>query len=240
MRSGEWPKLENLVLVACHAVYAADDFARPSDDASWSLQEFQRGEPPFYLEHVRRGVELAAEDEGALLVFSGGQTRADAGPRSEAGGYRLLANHFGWWGTRVRQRATTEEFARDSFENLLFGLCRFFELTGRAPRLVTVVGWSFKRERFGLHREAVRFPAARFSYEGMNDPADLRAAQESEAKNALEPFRQDPYGAHPPLAAKREARNPFRRSPPYETSCPALAPLLRHRGPRLYGGPLPW
>ena len=240
MRSDDRSKLLNLVVVAGHAVYSADDFERPLDDASWSLQEFQRGEPPFYVEHIRRGVELAAKDEAALLVFSGGQTRASAGPRSEADGYLRLAQHFGWWGATVHARATVEEFARDSFENLLFGVCRFFELTGRAPRLVTVVGWSFKRERFGLHREALRFPAARFRYEGVNDPLDLRAALEAEEANALAPFRRDPYGALPPLAAKREARNPFRRRPPYEETCAPLAPLLRHRGPQLFEGPLLW
>ena len=64
----------------------------------------------------------------ALLVFSGGQTRREAGPRSEADGYLALARAFGWWGwVEVAERATDEAFARDSFENLLFGLCRFKE-----------------------------------------------------------------------------------------------------------------
>lgn len=235
------PAPENLVLVACHAVYKAQDFARPADDAGWSLQDFQKGEPRFYIEHIRRGVGLASEDEAALLVFSGGQTRADAGPVSEARGYLRLAEHFAWWGeTAVAARAAAEEYARDSFENLLFGLCRFYECARRAPRLVTVVGWAFKRARFDLHREALRFPAARFRFVGAGDPVDAEAARRSELNNALEPFRRDPYGTHAPLAAKREARDPFTRRPPYEETCPPLAPLLRHRGPRLYEGPVPW
>lgn len=38
----------------------------------------------------------------------------------------------------VRSRALTEEHARDSFENLLFSVCRFRELTGSYPHNITV------------------------------------------------------------------------------------------------------
>lgn len=38
----------------------------------------------------------------------------------------------------VRGRALTEEHARDSFENLLFSICRFRELTGHYPVNITV------------------------------------------------------------------------------------------------------
>ncbi len=41
----------------------------------------------------------------------------------------------------VRGRAFTEDRARDSLENLLFGLCRFYELTGRYPDFVVVRCW---------------------------------------------------------------------------------------------------
>ena len=38
----------------------------------------------------------------------------------------------------VRWRSLTEEHARDSFENLLFSVCRFRELTGTYPLNITV------------------------------------------------------------------------------------------------------
>jgi hypothetical protein len=38
----------------------------------------------------------------------------------------------------LKARALTEEHARDSFENLLFSICRFFELTGHFPHNITV------------------------------------------------------------------------------------------------------
>src|SRR5262245_13363786 len=130
--------LENLILVAGHAVYIAQDYTRLTDDSSWFLQPFQKGEPPFYMAHIQRGVELANADRKALLVFSGGQTREEAGPRSEAQSYWLIADYLQWFSqTAVRCRAVTEEFARDSFENLLFSICRFFEMVGAWPKSVS-------------------------------------------------------------------------------------------------------
>lgn len=60
-----------------------------------------------------------------------------------------------------------QEHARDSFENLLFGLCRFHELTGAYPAHVTVVSYSLKKRRFvDLHRAALRWPANLFHFIG--------------------------------------------------------------------------
>lgn len=248
-----WEKLENLVLVAGHAVYVADSFEYPANDSSWFLQEFQKGEPPFYIEHTYHGVKLTEEDRKSLLVFSGGQTRYEAGPKSEAQSYWVIADHFNWWWkTNVKLRATTEEFARDSFENLLFGICRFYECVRRYPECITVVSWAFKEERFELHRKAIRFPKSRFIFKGVNNPVDLAGAMKGEQKNAIGPFTRDPYGTEEApknrdpkektvcLGDKRKERNPFNRQHPYEVSCPGLADLLRHSGSGYYDGDLPW
>lgn len=70
-----------------------------------------------------------------------------------------------------------QEHARDSFENLLFSLCRFFELTGHFPDDLLVIGYEFKHERFSdLHRAALRWPDQRFSFVGT--PALTAGAQE--------------------------------------------------------------
>jgi len=213
-----WEGLSNLVIVACHAVYTAQDFFAPESDASWALQEYQKGEPPAYIQHIEAGVQRAFEDPSTLLIFSGGQTRVDAGPKSEAQGYWMLAENARWWNLPVKHRVSTEEFARDSFENLLFGICRFFECVQEYPDRVTVVSWAFKAERFDLHREAIHLPVAKFEFVGVNNPDDLQAALEGERRYGVHPFLSDPYGAGPPsgfsglsvvnLAAKRIARNP--------------------------------
>jgi hypothetical protein len=226
------------VIVAGHAVLR--HFADPTADDNWVLLDFQHGEGGCYVEHVQRGVERTAADPQALLIFSGGQSRVDAGPLSEAYSYYWIAQHYGWFGhPGVAARTLTEEFARDSFENLLFGLCRCKEWTGAYPERVTFVGWRFKQQRFELHREAIRWPLARYEYDGANDPPQRGQAETAEAQTHAG-YLADPYSSGDVYRAKRESRNPFRRQPGYATSCPELAGLFAHPGPGRYRGPLPW
>ncbi len=92
--------------------------------------------------------QLALQDHSALLVFSGGQTRPDNPPATEGQSYHALALVAGLIPPAPSfQRATTEDFALDSFENVLFSLARFREVTGRWPAKVTVVGFEMKRAR---------------------------------------------------------------------------------------------
>ncbi|MBY0373101.1 MAG: YdcF family protein [Bryobacteraceae bacterium] len=228
----------NAILVAGHAIVR--DWTRLEEDEGWFLLDFQRGEVGKYIEHARHGVELAAADPEALLIYTGGQSREAAGPRSEAHSYYGIADHHGWWGcSQVAERTVTEEFSRDSFENLLFSLARFKEITGRYPEHVTLVSWSFKQERFAMHRDAIRWPAERFRYHGPNDPPEIGRALLAEAR-ARAKYAADPYSGSPEFEAKRAERNPFRRQHGYHRSCPDLAELFDHRGPELYQGPLPW
>lgn len=41
-----------------------------------------------------------------------------------------------------------EEYATDSFENVLFSICRFYELVGNYPKRITIIGFDFKEKRF--------------------------------------------------------------------------------------------
>ncbi|WP_031500771.1 hypothetical protein [Bryobacter aggregatus] len=207
------------ILVAGHAIVR--DLSNYQDDKAWHLLDFQRGEPPKYVEHIRRAVTEAAADPQSILIFSGGATRRDAGPRSESLSYWLLAEHLQWFGhPEVAQRSYLEEFARDSFENLLFGICRYREVRGQDPEHVTLVSWAFKQQRFeNLHRQAIGWPRERFRYIGPNDPEDLSQAQRAEEK-ARAQYLADPYSLGPEFQAKKSERNPFRRQHGYRTSCP--------------------
>lgn len=230
--------MKTLVLVAGHAI--PHRFDQLDRDDGWYLKPFQTGEGHLYLSHVECGVQIAARQKEALLVFAGGQTDAAAGPRSEGQGYWLAAEHNDWFGRPdVRGRATTEEFSLDSFQNLLYGICRFHEVTGAYPVDIVAVGWKFKGPRFDVHRRALRFPKDRFRYEGVNDPMTLEQNLPFErARTAL--FERDPYGVTPEPAQKRDARNVFRRQHGYRESCPELGALLAHRSTELFPGPLPW
>lgn len=211
------------VLCACHAVYLAGDV---SLDTSWVLQPFQIGEPPYYLEHLAAAVHLAALDPDARLILCGGQTRAEAGPRSEAQGYFDVAEKLHWFGhPEVRTRTLLEEFSRDSFENLLFGICRLKQALGHYPQRITAVSWAFKRDRFDFHRATLEIPAASFAFEGVNNPVDLSVSLQGEQR-ALAEFHRDPLGQGELLSSKRRQRNPFGQRHDYRSACPEFTRFM--------------
>jgi len=235
-----YTELDDLILVAGHAVYTSHDFDKNDirSDKSWFLQPDQGGLSSAFVTHIKRGIELAAFNPRALLVFSGGETRKEAGPRSEAHSYWMVAQFSNWFGfewSGVSNRTVTEEFARDSFENLLFGIARFREVTGHYPSTITVVGFALKRRRFEeLHRKALRYPQHRFFYEGIADlhpvtgnndtPATTSSTpgiavvdsksewlklppEEREMRAAFAPFSKDPYGCADIKGILRQKRN---------------------------------
>ena len=81
-----------------------------------------QGLPQAIHAHISAGIEETRKDPEALLIFSGGETRAVSGPQTEAQAYYHVADAMNLWpsekGSSVRARTTTEEFATDSFENL--------------------------------------------------------------------------------------------------------------------------
>ncbi len=216
-------------------------------DNGWWLLAYQKnqGYPAIITSHIKKGVELAKKDGNSMLVFSGGQTRKDVGPTSEAASYYYLAEEKKWTKS-LDSRVYLEEFARDSFENLLFSVCRFREVAGHYPLKISVVGFDFKGRRFTeLHRRAIGFPTSNFTYVGLTAPHanfDQDKAVRGESAAILS-FSKDLYGcSDPSLAQKRDIRNPFHRTAPYELACPEMRDLFHWCGPGLFPAmdALPW
>lgn len=244
--------MQNLIIVGGHAIFHGKNSLDIFCDTNWFLYEFQKGEPRLYVEHIKAGVIEASKDEESLLIFSGGQTRKSVGPISESQSYWTIADLCSWWGNpEVKSRATTEEFARDSFENLIFSICRFYECTNRFPENITVIGWGFKKERYIFHCKTIKFPLKKFKHIAVNNPVDLRRAIEGERINCQIPYKNDPFGAtklnkslscgsHGAcVVTKKNERNPFKRTPPYKISCPELTTLIEQSNPCL-PDKLPW
>ena len=84
--------MNNLIVVAGHAIVR--DINLVEEDAGWFLLDFQSGEPVKYIGHIERAVQEAATDPSAMLLFSGGPTRIEAGPRTESLSYWLVAEHL--------------------------------------------------------------------------------------------------------------------------------------------------
>lgn len=236
--------LSNLVMVAGHSVYTSSCGKVDRED-SWFLESYQKhpGQAATFVAHIQEGVEIVSKDDGALLLFSGGETRKNAGPRSEAQSYWAVAESKGWFSNEesVRWRALTEEHARDSFENLLFSVCRFRELTGKYPQNITVVSYDFKEERFAnLHRSAISFPESRFFYSGTPASSTSKEAALKGESLVRSQFQEDPYGCKGSLWRKKLGRDPFHRSIPYPNGCPEIKDLFRYCGEAPYPGYLPW
>lgn len=244
-------ELEHLIIVCGHSVFRGTDLAAAMEAKdSWTLQPYQKDQLPMILEHLRIGVQLAAADARAALIFSGGQTSREAGPLSEAQSYWLVARANSWFGynaSSLEPRVFTEQYARDSFENLFFSICRFRELVGAYPARVTLVSFSFKQARFEqLHLAALRYPPSCFTFHGTQ--ADGKAEWDASTRDA---FKADPYGClsaaqadgtpgNGPLAEKKFMRNPFLNHLPYPTGCPELGAVFDYCDTKLFAGPLPW
>ena len=239
-------RIENLVIVAGHAVVRLNKLSvADKTDDGWYLLSYQQkqGFPTIISSHIRKGLELVNYDKRSLLIFSGGQTRRDVGPTSEAASYYYLANEKNWL-KKTTERIYLEEYARDSFENLLFSVCRFREVRGYYPTKISVVGFDFKSNRYSsLHRSAIGFPASNFTYVGVRSPQefDQQRAVQGEL-TAYKSFEKDMYGCNDPaLNDKRQKRNPFRRTVPYSLACPEMSELLKWCGPGAINvDALPW
>jgi hypothetical protein len=246
-QAAEARSLRHLIIVPGHAISMCCT-SNLFSDAAWWLLDYQRGHntPSAIMQHIEAGVKIASSDPFALLVFSGGATREPVGPRTEGSSYFYVADGLGWWGHgAVRRRAVLEEYARDSFENLLFSIARFREVSGSYPKEITVVGFDFKAARFeDLHRKAIGFPAGEFHYHGIHPDGnfDTIAAERGE-EETRDAFSIDPYGCRSDgmLGKKRHSRDPFLRTPPYTDTAPEIRALLTWCEDHFYSGPLlPW
>ena len=149
------------------------------------------------------------------VLYFRGQTRLGT-PLTEGISYNLLASSLSFIPPTpfapphdsvplpLTTRATTENHALDSFQNLLFSIARFRELTSRFPDRITIVGYEMKRARFeGVHCVALRWSCAkekgdeereekrsdeRWSYIGIDpefEPNEAKSAYEGEVRSTI-------------------------------------------------------
>ena len=69
-------------MVAGHSVYTSSNCGKIDNEKSWFLESYQKhlGQAATFLAHIKEGINVSAKDDQALLLFSGDETRKDAGP----------------------------------------------------------------------------------------------------------------------------------------------------------------
>jgi len=142
-----------------------------------------------------------------VLIISGGYTKSEA-EKSEARGMLDWAEDSGLI-TKGRI-ILLEEYARDSLENLLFSMCRFYQFFEEFPKEVGSLTWRFNEERHEIFARKLRLPNFRVI------PVGEREKEEEIAKKWVKLAMDDPfYQKQPDSKEKYLRRDPWKRTHPY-------------------------
>src|ERR1700760_2850405 len=129
-----------LIIVCAHAIFHGSD---PTRADHWALQPFQRahGSKPSehytFIRHIDESLRILNNSPTGdnLIVFTGGATNSSPANLSEAQGYMNIAT---WLLSRssalpsdLLQHAATEEYATDTFQNILFSILKFYQIKRR-------------------------------------------------------------------------------------------------------------
>lgn len=170
----------HLIILCCHAVYHGSSGSSPLLESNWALKPFQKstptksGEHTTFLQHTFAAVQLHAQDDKSIVVFSGGPTDAAYPDLSEARSYR---NAYQDWShllglqTLSEEEIILEEYATDSFQNVLFSILEFRRKFRHYPKDLMIVTHAFKNERFlKLHAKALKWDVECVKVLGINPP----------------------------------------------------------------------
>jgi hypothetical protein len=154
-----------LIIVCGHAIFHGSD---PRREDHWALQKFQRAsaskpsEHTTFLQHIQESISIvnSSKQDDHLIVFSGGATYPSHPELSEAKGYLnaatwLVSRFFSQYANLLLTKFAVEEYATDTFQNILFSILKFHEVKQRYPAEIIVVTHAFKSHRIQLHRDAI-------------------------------------------------------------------------------------
>ncbi|KAG7862745.1 hypothetical protein KL939_000064 [Ogataea angusta] len=236
--------MTTLILLPCHSVFTAAESANASENklgprdagpgfnqSDWILAPFQyeANDHLSFVEHIHKAFELLDANPDARLVISGGFTKTGVSI-SESNSYLQVARLRGLITKQNEDRIYLDEYARDSYENLLLAIALFSKRTGTFPQRTKIVGFEFKRYRFlELHAKVLRLKHVEYYGIGPSypDAATFEIPEHewetkrkryfddlhfSEKKFATDLFEQDWFGCiGSKLYDKKVSRDPLKR-----------------------------
>jgi hypothetical protein len=151
----------HLVAIFCHGIW--------HDGKHHGLRNPDEG--PKIDCHGIEAVHIANREKAQALIPSGGRTRPDLYASgitiSEAQGMKEFLQRC-TKGLDSNIQLITEDWARDSFENLLFSMFAYCHATGHYPARFTAVSWRFKANRILLIGNALGI--TNFDFVGVENP----------------------------------------------------------------------
>lgn len=200
--------MKSCVILGCHAIYGTID-----GNTRWHGGFGYLGEPRLLTSQLLEALRLAVEEE-LMFIPSGGRTRpllAEVLPLSEAEGAIRFARELLGAEFDERLKFCPEPWARDSFENLFYGMCVHRFINGNWPQEVHVVSFEFKRMRFAIAANALGV-SMKFHGIGQLDELVNRNAIVGEA-GFLKAACIDPLLRGHEFEQKRRSRTPAELNP---------------------------
>lgn len=197
------------LILACHGVY---------EKGQWHAEDRYRTSEAkeVFQEHLKISFEALRSGDCDVLIISGGYTKEKT-EKSEARGMldwawdmsekgqlgSVTINDIRTW--IASKKIVLEEFARDSFENILFSVCRFFQLNGKIPASICVCSMRSKEDRFRTICNELGF--SDFSYKGKGE--------ENKGDRRLSEIKGNPFHRGTQFYKTRRSRDPWEKGNPY-------------------------
>ena len=166
--------------------------------------------------------------KNSILIFSG-RKRSEL-MMSEGSIYYMIAKYCNYFENKIlliKNRTFIEDYALDSFQNLLFSICRFYQITSNYPSNIKLISWLFKKYRFeNLHIKAIKYPLQQFIFYGINGNYTNTLNDYINENIAIDRFIKDIYGCSNEVQLTRTSKNLFYTFIPYPNGCIQLKPLF--------------